>query len=266
MFASTSAPWRVLQLSDPHLFADPAGRLLGITTRTSFDAVLALATTAPATALLLTGDLVQDNSLAGYVALRERLAAVNCPTHCLAGNHDHPELLQAHFGTAAVAPIQQLWLPPWRLLLLNSQVTGHNHGGFQHAQLVELTQQLTEDSAPTVLFLHHHPLPIHSRWLDTLAVENGAELLRICDQHPHVKGVIFGHIHQEFAAVRSGYQLLGAPATCVQFLPGSSNFAVDDQRLPGYRELLLNANGVLTSRVVRLAHYHESPLLKSKGY
>ncbi|MBK1695266.1 3',5'-cyclic-AMP phosphodiesterase [Chromatium weissei] len=266
MFAFPSAPLRVLQLSDPHLFANADGHLLGITTRASFDAVLALAIATPAAALILTGDLVHDDSAVGYAALHARLSTVNCPTHCLAGNHDHSELLQAHFGIAAIAPIQQVWLPPWKLLLLNSQVTGRNHGSFQRKQLAELKQQLTKDSAPTLIFLHHQPLPIHSRWLDTLAVENGAELLQLCDQHSQVKAVIFGHIHQEFAARRGGYQLLGAPSTCVQFLPESDDFAVDEQRQPGYRELLLNANGTLTTRVVRLAHYHESPQLKSKGY
>ncbi|MBV5309896.1 metallophosphoesterase [Chromatium okenii] len=266
MFAFNSTPLRVLQLSDPHLFATPDGRLLGITTRTSFEAVLALATATPAAALILTGDLVHDNSAVSYAALSNRLAAVDCPTHCLAGNHDHPELLATHFGVAAIAPVQQVRLPLWKLLLLNSQVADHNHGRIQRKQLTELTQLLTEDTTPTLIFLHHQPLPIHSRWLDTLAVDNGEELLQLCDQHPQVKAVIFGHVHQEFAAMRGGYQLLGAPATCVQFLPGSQHFAVDDQHLPGYRELLLNADGTLTSRVIRLAHYHELPLMKSKGY
>ncbi len=33
---------RVLQLTDPHLMADPAGELLGVNTRESLDAVIAM--------------------------------------------------------------------------------------------------------------------------------------------------------------------------------------------------------------------------------
>lgn len=80
-----------------------------------------------------------------------------------------------------------------------------------------------------------------------------------------VRAVLFGHIHQEFTQARGHYQLLAAPATCVQFQPHSAEFTVDN-RQPGYREVLLHADGHVTSRVVRLSQYHEVPLAQSTGY
>jgi hypothetical protein len=36
MMVESKMPFRLVQLTDPHLFADPSGQLLGITTRRSF--------------------------------------------------------------------------------------------------------------------------------------------------------------------------------------------------------------------------------------
>ncbi|WP_242466351.1 metallophosphoesterase [Chromatium okenii] len=258
-------PLRVAQLSDLHLFAAPSSQLLGITTRTSFEAVLALALESAPAALLVTGDLVQDHSATAYQALRKRLDASAVPYDVLAGNHDHPDLCAAHFGAGSVAAVRWQRRADWNLGLLNSQVSGRNRGGIVPAQLAAIEQRLRADAAPTVLALHHHPLPSGSAWLDQLDAEGGAELLALCDAYPQVRAVLFGHIHQEFTQARGHYQLLAAPATCVQFQPHSAQFAVGRQQ-PGYREVLLHADGHLTSRVVRLSRYHEVPLAQSTGY
>ena len=59
---------RILQLTDTHLFADPGGRLLGQNTRHTLELALDLATgTSDGFDLvLLTGDLVHDESWEGY--------------------------------------------------------------------------------------------------------------------------------------------------------------------------------------------------------
>ena len=57
-------PLRVLQLTDPHLMADPAGALLGVNTRDSLDAVIAqvLRDHGQPDVILATGDIAQDAS------------------------------------------------------------------------------------------------------------------------------------------------------------------------------------------------------------
>ena len=66
--ASHPRALRLIQISDSHLFAHPEGRLLGLNTRRSFQAVLALALDGgtPADGLVITGDLVQDETAEGY--------------------------------------------------------------------------------------------------------------------------------------------------------------------------------------------------------
>lgn len=260
-------PLQILQLTDPHLFAEPDGKLLGLTTRLSFEAVLDLALTHQPRpqALILTGDLVQDEQPAGYTYLRQRLEATGLPHYCIPGNHDQRAAMHQWLGASAMDPLDLRRLGSWNLVFLDSSHPGRDSGTLGGEQIDRLDSLLSAQEAPTLIFLHHHPLPVGSAWMDTMGVENGTALLSICDRHPQIKGVVFGHVHQAFRTTRGGCQILGAPSTCIQFRPGSAEFAVDE-RPPGYRALDLYPDGRLSTRVVRLPHYPESPLQSSQGY
>lgn len=262
-----AAPLRLLQLTDPHLFAEPAGRLLGITTRSSFEAVLALALEGhkQAHALILTGDLVHDESPAGYRYLRQTLEGTGLPYFCIAGNHDRRDLMNEHLGNAALEPFSIRPFYSWNLIFLDSLDPGRNSGRLPLEQLAQLSDLLLVRKEPSVVFLHHHPTPIKSAWMDTMGAENGADLIRICERNTQVKAVVFGHIHQEFSSSQAGCQILGTPSTCIQFLPDSKDFALDDLP-PGYRELTLYPDGRLTTHVVRLEGLLETPTPHAEGY
>lgn len=260
-------PLRLLQLTDLHLFGDSDGQLLGITTRHSFEAVLdlALSSRPRPDALILSGDLVHDEAPAGYRYLREVLERTELPYYCVPGNHDDPTLMAAYLGSAALGPIALRRLDSWNLVFLDSRVPGENGGHLAETQLTQLAELLTDDTAPTLVVLHHHPIAIQSAWMDTLGVDNGTELLALCDRYPQIKGILFGHIHQAFSCEYAQCTILGTPATCFQFMPGSRDFAIDD-RPPGYRELALYPDGRLITRIQRLDHYCQLPLQQAKGY
>lgn len=261
-------PWvRLVQLTDLHLFAAPHARLLGFTTRRSFAAVLeaALSRPMPAGALVLTGDLVHDESPEGYRALRRTLDSTGLTCYCIPGNHDSFPMMQRWLGPAAVGPLATRRLDAWNLVFLDSSRPGSDSGRIGHARLASLDRALAADSAPAAVFLHQHPVPVESAWMDTMAVEDGAMLLAICDRHPQVRAVVCGHIHQELERPRGHYRVLGTPSTCVQFTPGSGAFAIDD-RPPGYREIRLFRDGRLESEVVRLAGYPERGDPRAPGY
>jgi 3',5'-cyclic-AMP phosphodiesterase len=267
MAGESAMPLRLLQLTDPHLFGDPGGQLLGITTRRSFESVLALAlseTPAP-DALILTGDLVHDETPAGYRYLRERLKRTGIPHYCIGGNHDVQPLMVDQLGPAALGAVALRRLDRWNLIFLDSSDPGSDGGRLTETQLDRLADLLADERAPALICLHHHPSVIGSAWIDRIGVANGAALLELCERHPQVKAVLFGHIHQEFSAQHGECQLLGAPATCFQFKPGSRDFAIDELP-PGYRELMLYPDGQLTTRVIRLAQYAERPLHQAGGY
>lgn len=265
--AGRQRPLRLVHLTDTHLFADPAGKLLGLTTRQSFEEVLAraLAAASSADAVVLTGDLVHDETAGGYAFLRSKLETLGLPCYYLPGNHDRRDLMEQLLGAAAIGHTAIRRLGGWNLILLDSTRSGHEGGHLDPAQLDRLGAWLSEDPAPSLVFLHQHPIPARSQWIDTMGVDNGEALLAVCDRWPNLKAAVFGHIHQELQVARNGYLLLGTPSTCIQFLPGSDDFALDT-RTPGYRELLLYPDGRLETSVVRLAAYSEPMNFSALGY
>ncbi len=258
---------RLVQLTDSHLFADPAGRLLGLTTRDSFEAVLRQMVSAvpAADALVFTGDLVHDESADGYAYLSAKLSTIAAPSYCLPGNHDSRKLLERLLGDAAVGYTARRRLGGWNLFLIDSTRPGQEGGHLDPGQLDKLDAWLAEDAAPALVFLHQHPVAMRSQWIDSMGVDNGEALLALCDRRPNLKAIVFGHVHQEFRMDRGGCLLLGTPSTCVQFLPGSDAFALDT-RTPGFRELLLHPDGGLETWVVRLPDYPEPLSVGSLGY
>ena len=80
---------RIVQLSDTHLMQSRGGKLVGVDTDRSLEAVCRLvANLAPVDVLLLTGDLAGDESEEAYHRLRAALASLDVPSFWLPGNHD----------------------------------------------------------------------------------------------------------------------------------------------------------------------------------
>lgn len=260
-------PLRLVQLSDTHLFGDPGGRLLGVNTRHSFEATLNLAlAAAPHTdALAITGDLVHDESAEGYRYLAHRLERLDLPCHCIPGNHDRPDLMGQWLRPYAVTHVARRVLGAWNLILVDSNIPGEEGGHLKAHQLARIETSLSAHGGPSLVFVHQHPFPIRSQWMDTMAIDNGNQLMDLCARHPQVQAVVFGHVHQEFDEEVGKIRVLGAPSTCVQFMPGSDGFAMDT-RTPGFRELLLYPDGRLETSVVRLLAYPEPLEILSGGY
>ena len=49
-----------------------------------------------------------------------------------------------------------------------------------------------------MLHLHHPPVALGSRWLDSVGMDNGDEALRRFAASGKVRLAIFGHVHQDF--------------------------------------------------------------------
>src|SRR5688500_7212743 len=79
----------VIQSTNSHLYGDAAATLRGINAAESRERTLADASghIAMADAILVTGDLVQDDA-GGYERLRRLFARLGKPVLCVPGNHD----------------------------------------------------------------------------------------------------------------------------------------------------------------------------------
>ncbi len=242
---------RILHITDTHLFAEADGRLRGVDTRRSLEAVLEAATSGPwpADAILASGDLSQDESAGAYQRFRGMLAPLGVPVWCLPGNHDAPSRMADNLAGPPFQIGGAVVADGWAILLLDSCIPGEHGGRLSSAQLAWLAEALEEHRQRHVLIaLHHHVLPLQSRWLDELGLANAAELLAIIDRAPQLRAVVAGHVHQASGIDRAGVRFLTTPSTCFQFLPGAATFAVD-RRPPGYRWLELHADGRLDTTV-----------------
>jgi len=242
---------RLTHLTDPHLYGSGTELLRGIATLPSLEATLANARQHdwPPDAVLVTGDLVQDDP-AGYAHFRRVLGALGLPVLCLPGNHDEPEAMRRELDGAPFVVGGVVDLGLWRIVLLDSSVPGSAAGHLSADSLAALRSALAETPQRHALVcLHHHPVPMASRWLDRVGLQNADEFLGIIDRHPNVRGIVWGHVHQSYDAVRKGVRLLATPSTCAQFLPHAEQFALD-RRPPGYRTLELKADGSILTELV----------------
>ena len=216
---------RLLQLSDPHLLADPEGHFRGRQPWACLERALQQASRlAPQSDLLLiSGDLCQDESWAGYARLRDRLAAWPTPVALLAGNHDHPLRLRAALGRQAVLAPAALVIAGVRLLLLSSHRAACVEGWLGERQLAWLADQLAGPSSlPLVVAVHHPPVAIGDPTFDAIGLRDGSALLALLAPQPRLQAVLFGHVHQHWHGTLPGrpeVPLLGCPSTLCGFGP-----------------------------------------------
>jgi len=245
---------RLLHITDPHLHANAESRMRGVKTYDTYCATINRAMTdpAPPDAIVATGDLVQDETRAGYEAFRGVLEKYDVPVYCVPGNHDAPAIMADTLGTPPFHFGGTARHGAWSLIMLNSFTAGDDGGRLDEAELERLQESLTKDSAPhTLVCVHHHPIAMGSRWLDGLGLRNADTFFEILDQFSQVRGVLWGHVHQASDRHRKGVRLMSSPSTCAQFLPNSDDFALD-VRSPGFRWLDLNDNGRIDTEVVWL--------------
>jgi Icc protein len=245
-----NAAVRLLQISDPHLFASPHGSLRGVQTLPSLQRVLAHAGTRRLNtdALVCSGDIVNDEP-EGYTHFSRVLGEFGKPVYCIPGNHDDPLRLRAALSRPPFQVGGHVDLGPWRAVQVDSCKPGQVRGHISAAELAALDAALAGAPHYAIVFVHHHPVPMASRWLDAIGIENADEFLRVLDAHPQVRAISWGHVHQSFDGRRHGVRLLATPSTCAQFLPSSDEFAVDG-RPPAYRRLTLQPDGALDTEVV----------------
>jgi len=241
---------RLLQFTDMHLPGAPDGQVRGVRPDRTLARCLAHARARHPTpaALLLTGDLVQDDA-AAYPRLRAAFAGAGVPVHCLPGNHDDPAGLRRELAGAPFTHDFASRYDHWLVVLLDTSVPGRVDGHLGADALERLHATLGAHAGRHVLIcLHHHPVAHGSRWLDALMLDNAAALFAVLQRHAGVRGLLWGHVHQELDRQHGRWRLLATPSTCMQFRPDSDVFAVDD-RPPAYRWLELGADGGIATGI-----------------
>jgi 3',5'-cyclic-AMP phosphodiesterase len=262
-------PIRILQISDTHLSAEPTATFYGLNTESSFLATLDHIKSSSFTPdiCLMTGDLSQDHSTAAYQRLTNHLNFFQCPIYWIPGNHDTPETMEQALAQTQLHADKSILVKNWQIILLNSHKPKSAAGYLSKTELAFLDAQLQRyPNHHTCVVLHHHPIKMGSQWLDNVGLENAAEFFGILDSYQHVRGIVFGHVHQESESLRNNIPLFSVPSTCFQFLPKSTPFALDISAHPGYRQIELFPDGTIKTHVERIKHLTGTIDPNASGY
>ncbi|MBZ9557462.1 MULTISPECIES: metallophosphoesterase [Modicisalibacter] len=241
---------RLIQITDCHLHADPEARSrMGVPFR-QLQRVLDRARALRPDLLLVTGDISQDETPASYRHAARAFSAMECPWFWFPGNHDRPQYMNEEREI-----LDEVDLGDWRLVMLDSRLSGQAHGEIGKAQLQELALKLEEDERPVLLALHHPPIELGSTWLDAIGLADREAFWQTLAAYGQVRAILFGHAHQAYtarhASAHGDIAIYGCPATADQFLGGSPTFAIDEASRPGLRVVDLE-EGALSTWVERV--------------
>lgn len=248
---------RIVQITDCHLFADRR-ELRGIATWPRLEAVLAEIRErfSDCECLVVTGDTAHDEIEETYLAFRDALGDLTEKLLLIPGNHDNREAMAKVFPKCCVLAEGRLNFQhtpgDWQLLGLDSHIPGEVSGQLGEEQLAWLTDTLTQTAGlPTLIFVHHPPVPMNSRWLDGIGLADGAQLLKTLEPFPDAKFVGCGHVHQESSTSTAGRVVLTTPAVGPQFRPRTDEMQLDPLP-PALRVIDLADNGTWSSQVARV--------------
>jgi len=270
-FQRTDIPTRVVQITDSHLFRDPGAALLRLNTQDSFERVVELVARRETRidVILATGDIAQDASLEAYVRFVAAMELLPAPFYWIPGNHDRRRIMQK-VSADREASVNLLRFGNWQIIMLDSTIVGETHGRLDAAEIAHLEaclQMAESDDAidHTLVCLHHNPIPGNAQWMDGIGLHDPHEFLAVIERYPSVRGVVYGHIHQEMDLLRNGVRYFCTPSTCIQFKAGAEHFTLDDLS-PAYRWFDLHGDGRIGSAVERVTGYEFELDHDSTGY
>ena len=243
---------RLVQITDLHLRTPPGDIMSsGVNTDESLQSVLdaACEDIRQSDLVVASGDLVHEPDLKSYMRLKEKLDPCCSAVRFIAGNHDDPEMMKASLDGGDFAVGGDMRLGKWQLLFLDTSAVNMVGGELAKVELERLESVLADSEAEhAMIFLHHHPLPVSSDWMDAIALENADAFFSVIDRYAFVRAAAFGHIHQEFEARRAGVSYFGTPSTCVQFRPRTVTSELDSLP-PAWRLFDLFDDGSIRSEV-----------------
>ncbi|WP_020558166.1 metallophosphoesterase [Thiofilum flexile] len=251
---------QLLQITDTHCYASDSSRLEWTTEpllpNLQLQQVLQYLSShyRDYNALLVTGDLAQQEVPETYQRLNQRLKAFPIPVHVIPGNHDTVSLAHTYLEERFWAP-SFMQYGAWHILMLDTSRANKPDGHLsseQYQKLAEYLAQIPEDEF-AVIVMHHHPMIIHSAWMDGMGLQNAAYFWQWVEQYPCIQAILHGHIHQEFNAhyhypSGRGVAVYGTPSTSVQLKPLTPNIVIDHSN-PAWRTLQLHPNGSISTRV-----------------
>tara|TARA_B110000438_G_C15634616_1_gene572531 strand:+ start:16 stop:534 length:519 start_codon:yes stop_codon:yes gene_type:complete len=170
----------------------------------------------------------------------------------MSGNHDSPQKIKSICNGKNLKSQNYKSVKEWGIFMFNTK-KDNSPNGILHQNELDYFDKVISDNENSFLLvmLHHHPILIGSDSMDKMIIENSSELLNRINNNK-IKGVGWGHIHNEMSIDYNGAQLFSTPSTCYQAKPKSKKFLIDYSQSPGYRVIQLKDDGVINTKVIRV--------------
>lgn len=209
------------QISDLHMRPDDRPLSDELVMREYIEDAVCSLNKAKPDAVLVTGDLVDEGTAQEYEMVRTSLDRLDMPFFVLPGNHDDHATLRKVFSDHDYLPADgplnwEKDFGPFRVLALDSVVSGQDGGRIAAQSLDWLDERLEDSNAETIVALHHPPFETQIRGMDAIRCENGYDLETILKKHSTVSRVICGHHHRAISRLWAGTMVMVAPSVAHQ--------------------------------------------------
>ncbi|MEM9105179.1 MAG: phosphodiesterase [Pseudomonadota bacterium] len=226
---------KFIHLTDIHLISG-GRRLYGVSPERRLHAAIDSINRdhADADFVVLTGDQVHWGDNDSYRVLAEAIARLSVPVKVLMGNHDNREGLLASIsgtGTDDNGFIQYVEdTEAGRCLFLDTHIDPQTDAGeYCEKRRSWLKSELERNEDPVIIFMHHPPLKLGLKGMDTIALRDVEPFYDVLRPHvSRIRQIFFGHVHRPvsgnwrgiaFSCMRGlNHQLaldLDAPATSI---------------------------------------------------
>ena len=244
---------KIIQITDLHLNKDKEFMSHGINTFRSAKKIISeiSAKERNVNCMVLSGDLADDGTSKAYENLSELLMEFSFPIYLMCGNHDSVENLKNICITKKLYYKNFISMNEWGVYMFNTKKNNSPNGILNESELMDFDQSINNIKY-MMIFLHHHPISIGSESMDRMMVENSDELITRIKNQSKIRGVCWGHIHNEVNFKINNAKLFSTPSTCYQAKPKSKKFVIDYDACPGYRVINLSKSGELETSVKRL--------------
>jgi hypothetical protein len=184
-------------------------------------------------AAVIKGDIADRGLPEQFEVAAKTFSAFQMPHHAFLGNHDYYGRHQGHEvdGYELLGQPQaprSLELGGWRLVLLETAEPGEHHGVFSNerlAWLAETLEETRERDQPTLVLMHHQPVPPEhaDSYPNTIGIrpEHSVEIFELLGRHPQLRGVLIGHTHRNrVRRYRASGALPFVEVNCTKDYPG----------------------------------------------
>ncbi len=175
-------------------------------------------------AVVVTGDLVAEETPANYQSVAAALAELTMPRYVVPGNHDDRGLIRGVFGGDGYLARDGEFLHytvedfDLRLVALDTHDPGKESGLLCQGRLGWLDARLAEArDRPTLIAMHHPPFDAGIADFDIIGLSGRDAFAEIVARNTQVQAIACGHVHRDIALSWCGTLVAVTPSTGYQY-------------------------------------------------